>query len=195
MDFGISTLFFHRQKLTVDKLEVLRKAGYRRIELYSVQPHLDFHDRGLQRAIGNWFHETAMAVPLLHLPYVEYPGTRDMCWVSPIDSERRNRELALDKIKRSLELGEYINPAFLVMHLGIPGQAFNPAVFEYTYTAIARIRAFSGVDVLIENIANDISTPDRVREFKSAAQLPEVGVCYDIGHGCLQPGKEGNIDG
>jgi sugar phosphate isomerase/epimerase len=55
-------------------------------------------------------------------------------------------------------------------------------VFDYAYSAIAMIRAFSGVKVLIENIPNDISTVERLQEFRSAAQLADIGFCYDAGH-------------
>jgi sugar phosphate isomerase/epimerase len=58
--------------------------------------------------------------------------------------------------------------------------------FEYAYAAITQIRAFAGVEVVIENIPNEISTLERIEEFKTASQIPEIGVCYDIGHGHLQ---------
>jgi sugar phosphate isomerase/epimerase len=182
MEFGISTRFFGQDPLTLDLLERLRKAGYSLIELSCVRPHLDFHNRKLLRSIGRWFRENELPPPSIHLPYMERVGPAETRWISPLASDRRDREIAIDEIKRCLELTEYIHPSHLVMHLGIPGQPFTPAVFDYTYAALMEIEKFCGFRPLLENIPNDISTLDRIREFGRASQLPGVGICYDIGH-------------
>src|SRR5262249_23361534 len=46
--------------------------------------------------------------------------------------------------------------------------------------------AFSGVEVMIENIPNEISTLERIEEFKAVSQIPDLGICYDTGHGHIQ---------
>src|SRR5262249_35019043 len=63
---------------------------------------------------------------------------------------------------------------------------FNPLAFEYAYAAISQIRSFADVQVMIENIPNEISTMERIEEFKRVSQLMDIGVCYDTGHGHLQ---------
>jgi sugar phosphate isomerase/epimerase len=77
------------------------------------------------------------------------------------------------------------------MHLGNPGEPFTPLAFDFAYAAIAQIRAFAGVQVMIENIPNEISTIGRIEEFKAVAQLPDIGICYDTGHGHLQQNTNG----
>ena len=72
------------------------------------------------------------------------------------------------------------------MHLGNPGDKFTPVAFDYAYAAVAQIRAFAGVRVMVENIPNEISTIDRIQEFKRVADIPDIGICYDTGHGHLQ---------
>ena len=186
MEFGISTQIHRGQPVTVDLLESIRKAGYERLELFCNRPHLDFHDAGLLRSLGRWFRETALPPPSIHLPFVEHVGPKQKIWISPLDSERRHREFALDEFKRALELAERVMASYVVMHLGNPGDAFNPVAFDYAYAAISRIREFAGVRVMIENIPNEFSTIERIQEFKSAADLPDVGICYDTGHGHLQ---------
>ena len=44
---------------------------------------------------------------------------------------------------------------------------------------------------MIENIPNEISTIERIEEFKAVAQVSDLGICYDTGHGHLQ----GNTNG
>jgi sugar phosphate isomerase/epimerase len=186
MRFGISTQIYRGKPVTVELLESLRKAGYDCFELFAIRPHFDFHNRALLRAIGTWFSENALPAPSLHLPFIENVGPSQRVWISVLEPERRHREAALDEIKRSLEIGDLVPLAHAVLHLGNPKEAFTPLAFEYAYAAIAQIRAFAGVDVMIENIPNEISTLERIDEFMTASQIAGAGICYDTGHGHLQ---------
>src|ERR671924_386627 len=52
-------------------------------------------------------------------------------------------------------------------------------------TSIEHLRAFAkplGVRILLENIPNDMSTPDRLVEFIQSSHFDDIGVCFDIGH-------------
>jgi len=186
MRFGISTQIYRGQPVTVDLLESIRRAGYEHFELFSNRPHLDFHNRSLLRSIGRWFRDNALPSPSLHLPFVENVGPASRIWFSVVEPERRHRESALDEIKRSLELVDHVPLAYVVLHLGNPQDKFSPVAFDYAYTAVAEIRAFAGVEVMIENIPNEISTLDRIEEFRMISQLSDIGVCYDTGHAHLQ---------
>ena len=191
MEFGISTQIFRGQPVTVDLLETIRKAGFRQIELFANRPHFDFHNRSLLRSIGRWFMENELPPPSLHLPFIENVGPLEKVWISVVEPERRYREAAIDQMKRALELVDQVPLAYTVLHLGNPKQEFTPVAFDYAYAAIAQIRAFAGVDVVVENIPNELSTIERIREFKKVAGLEDIGICYDTGHGHLQKLTEG----
>ena len=52
-------------------------------------------------------------------------------------------------------------------------------------TSVEHLRAFAkplGVRILLENIPNDLSTPDRLVEMIRGAHFDDVGVCFDFGH-------------
>jgi sugar phosphate isomerase/epimerase len=52
-------------------------------------------------------------------------------------------------------------------------------------TAIEHLRAFAkplGVTVLVENIPNELSTPEKLAELIQVAHFEDVGVCFDTGH-------------
>src|SRR5436309_2281645 len=115
MHFGISTQIYRRQAVTVDLLESIRKAGYQHFELFCNRPHLDFHSRTLLRSIGRWFQENSLPSPSLHLPFIEDAGRAQRVWLSVLEPERRHREAALDEIKRSLELADYVGLSYVVM--------------------------------------------------------------------------------
>jgi len=191
MEFGISTQIYRRQSITVELLEKIRKAGYQHLELFCNRPHLDFHNQSLVRSIGRWFQENALPAPSIHLPFVENVGPKQKVWISVLEADRRRRDYAMDEIKRSLELAERVSPSYVVMHLGNPGDEFSPVVFDLAYAAIAQIRALAPVEIMIENIPNDISTIGRIEDFKAVAQLSDIGICYDSGHGHLQGITEG----
>ena len=185
MEFGISTYGWNQELLRPALLEQIRAAGFRKIELFANRPHLDYHDHGVQKNIASWFRGNDVAQPVLHLPFHERTGRNSGHWISPLAEEASDRNVALDETKRALELTDRIDIGCLVVHLGIPHQAFNPVVFEHAYTLLTTISTFTGVPVVIETLDNDISTPERLREFLHVSQLDDVGICYDIGHSYL----------
>jgi sugar phosphate isomerase/epimerase len=184
MDFGISTRCFGQTPLTLDLLERLRRAGFTNIELHATLPGFDYGNRTLRRDIVRWFKENALPAPSLHLPFGRFE--EDVIGVRPLERQR-----ALDEIKRCLEITDLLSLNFAVLHLGSPGQTFSPVLFDHAYRAIATIQSFSGVRVLLETLSNEIATFDRIQEFKAAAQIQDVGICYDTGHGEM----EGRPDG
>jgi sugar phosphate isomerase/epimerase len=196
MRFGISTQIQRGSTVTLDLLESIRKAGYERFELFCNRPHLDFHSRSLMRSIGRWFRENALPAPSIHLPFIEGGGAEEKIWISALSSDRKERAYAIDEIKRALELTDYVAPSYVVMHLGNPNDKFTPVAFEYAYAVIAQIRTFAGVKIMVENIPNEISTIDRIQEFKTVAEVTDIGICYDTGHGHLQQDgtKAGSFD-
>ena len=55
-------------------------------------------------------------------------------------------------------------------------------------TSIEHLRAFAkplGVHILLENIPNELCTPDRLVEFIHASHFDDLGVCFDLGHAHL----------
>jgi sugar phosphate isomerase/epimerase len=52
-------------------------------------------------------------------------------------------------------------------------------------TSIEHLRAFAkplGVRLLLENIPNEICTPEKIVEFIQTTHFDDVGVCFDVGH-------------
>jgi sugar phosphate isomerase/epimerase len=166
MDVGISTRCFGTTPLTLDLLQRLYRAGFTQIELHH-------HNRSDARDIARWFRENELPAPSLHLPF-----EKDILSISQFE-----RQAARDEFKRCLELNDILPLRFAVLHLGGPRQEFNPVVFEHAYAAVATIQSFSGVRVLLETLRNGVATFARINEFRQAAQLPDLGICYDTGHG------------
>jgi sugar phosphate isomerase/epimerase len=52
-------------------------------------------------------------------------------------------------------------------------------------TSIEHLRAFAkplGVRILLENIPNELSEPDKLVEMIRSAHFDDVGICFDFGH-------------
>ena len=52
-------------------------------------------------------------------------------------------------------------------------------------TSVEHLRAFAkplGVNILLENIPNELSPPDKLVEFIQTTHFDDVGICMDLGH-------------
>ena len=71
----------------------------------------------------------------------------------------------MDEIKRALEIAEQIPFKFLIQHLGTTkANPSTSASSKLRMTSIEHLRAFAkplGVRILLENIPNELSTPDK----------------------------------
>jgi sugar phosphate isomerase/epimerase len=105
--------------------------------------------------------------------------------VNIASEDRKGRIDAMDEIKRAIEIAEQAPFRFLVQHIGTTGEDFSEKKVEAAMTCVEHLRAFArplGVQILLENIPNELSVPDRLVEFIRLSHFDDVGVCFDIGH-------------
>jgi sugar phosphate isomerase/epimerase len=102
-----------------------------------------------------------------------------------VDTEKRRRIEAMDEIKRAIEVAELAPFRFLVQHIGNSNESDDTRKFESALSSIEHLRAFAkplGVTLLVENIPNEISTPERLMELLRTLRYDDLGVCFDTGH-------------
>ena len=78
-----------------------------------------------------------------------------------------------------------------MQHIGVANEVFDDHKFEAAMTSVEHLRAFAkplGVRILLENIPNELSAPDRLVEFIRTSHMEDVGVCFDVGHAHLMGG-------
>src|ERR1700723_1329453 len=153
----------------------------------------DYPDRAAARHVASWCRSTGVAATLHQPIYFTDRGSGQ--WsrhVAPninlIDPEKSHRITAMDEVKRALESAEQIPIAACVIHLGHKGDAWNTRALENSLTAIEHLKAFAhplGVRILIENLQNEITTPEHILESLRVGRFDRVGVCLDIGHAHL----------
>lgn len=184
---AMSTHVCVRERLQISDLEAMQRGGAQAIELFCQKEHFDYTDRGRTREFAAWFREHPGVLHSMHSPiYSESDYGRHMAPpVNVVDNEKRLRVAAMDEIKRAIEFAELAPFRFLIQHLGVGKERWDPHKLEFAITAIEHLRFFAkplGVTLLLENIDNEVATPDRLQEIVNMAHFDDVGFCFDIGH-------------
>jgi sugar phosphate isomerase/epimerase len=191
MQKAVSTYLYVKERLHPGILDGLARGGAQAIEIFAARQHLDYANRKQHvREIAEWFRSSGIPLNSVHSPlYADYEfGRVGAAPVNVTSTDRAGRIEAMDEIKRALEIAEQIPFRFLVQHLGTSGEYFDERKFEAAMTSIEHLRAFAkplGVRILLENIPNELSTPDKLVEFIQASHFEDVGVCFDFGHAHL----------
>jgi len=191
---AISTHVYVRERLHSGLLDGLLHAGAETIEIFGARGHLDYANRRSHvKEIGDWFREKGIPLNSIHSPmYSDYEwGRRGLPPVNIAALDKRTRIDAMDEIKRAIEVAEQIPFRFLVQHVGTSGEDWDPKKAEAAMTSIEHLKAFAkplGVTVLLENIPNELSTPDRLVELIHNAHFDDVGFCFDVGHAHIMGG-------
>jgi sugar phosphate isomerase/epimerase len=185
---AVSTYLFVKERLHPGILDGLVRSGVQAIEVFAARQHLDYANRKAHvKEIAEWFRGSNIPLNSVHSPlYADYEwGRTGAPPVNVTSIDRARRVDAMDEIKRALEIAEQIPFRFLVQHLGTSNESFSDKKFEAAMTSIEHLRAFAkplGVRILLENIPNEMSTPDKLVELIHSAHFDDVGVCFDFGH-------------
>src|SRR5437870_4210578 len=191
---AISTHVYLKERLHPGLLDGLVRGGAQAIEIFATRQHLDYANRKQHlREIADWFRTSGVPLHSVHSPmYSDYEfGRSGALPVNVASTDRAQRVAAMDEIKRALEIAEQIPFRFLVQHIGVGGESFDERKLEAAITSVEHLRAFAkplGVRILLENIPNELSAPDRLVEFIRTSHMEDVGVCFDVGHAHLMGG-------
>ena len=186
---GISTQVFLSQKLDTAALDALKSGGAQAIELWAARWHVDYTDRTQMREIAAWFRG-GDTLATLHAPL-----TADTMFsrhgstpLNLVDADRSRRIAAMDEVKRALEIAEHFPVQSCVVHLGVGADhslRWSERTLEFALVAVEHLKAFAGplgTRLLLENLRNDIATPEHLLEVLRTGHFESCGVCLDTGH-------------
>lgn len=185
---AVSTYLYVKERLHPGILDGLSRNGVQAIEIFAARQHLDYANRKAHlKEIAEWFRSNSVPLHSVHSPlYEDYEwGRAGSPPINLASTDRAGLVEAMDEVKRSLEIAEQIPFRFLIQHLGLPNESFSEKKFESAMTSIEHLRAFAkplGVRILLENIPNELSTPEKLMEMIQTAHFEDVGVCFDFGH-------------
>ena len=191
---AMSTLVYaRRERLHPGLLDQLVAGGAEAIEIFAARGHFNYTDRQHVREIANWFRSTGLTFHSMHSPmYSDDEWGRS--GAPPINIaavEKRDRIAAMDEIKRALEVAEQAPFQFLVQHVGVGNEDADEHKTGSGHDSLEHLHAFAkplGVQLLVENIPNDLSTPEKLDRTAAAGRFTDIGVCFDVGHAHMVSG-------
>ena len=193
---GLSTHVFLQQRLSTGLLDAMRDGGARTIEIFAARHHFDYVDRQVVREIAAWFRANDVGATLHQPLYTDAQWSRHVApTINLIDVEKSRRIDAMDEVKRAIEAAEQIPFTAVVLHLGQKDDGWSPRSLEHSLTAIEHLKAFAhplGVKVLLENLQNEVTTPEHLMEIVKVGHFDTVGFCLDVGHAHLSA-PNGNV--
>ncbi len=185
---AMSTYVYVHERLHPGLLDGLASAGAGAIEIFGARGHFDYANRKQHISeIAAWFRNSRVPLNSVHSPmYSGYEwGKEGMPPINIADPEKRRRIEAMDEIKRAIEIAEQIPFRFLIQHIGVGGEEFSEKKLDAAMTSVEHLKAFAkplGVSVLLENIPNELSTPEKLLQFLHLTHFTDVGICFDFGH-------------
>jgi sugar phosphate isomerase/epimerase len=185
---AMSTYVYVKERLHAGLLDTLLKGGAQAVEIFGARNHFDYANRRSHvKEVADWFRDAGIPMNSLHSPmFSDYEwGRSGSPPVNIASTDKRHRIDAMDEIKRAIEVAEVLPFRFLIQHVGLGNEEFDTQKFESAMTSVEHLRAFAkplGVTLLLENIPNELSTPERLLELIQTAHFDDVGICFDVGH-------------
>jgi sugar phosphate isomerase/epimerase len=193
---AVSTYIHIRERLQAGILQRLAAGGVTAVEIFAARSHFDYTSASHVQELAAWFaDQPEIEFRSMHAPL--YGGGEwghfDSAPLNIAGVERKDRVEAMDEIKRAIEVAESLPFRYLVVHLGGQGEGYSERKFEGALSSIEHLRAFAkplGVQLLVENIPNELTTPQKLVELIQTLRFDDLGVCLDVGHAHLEPGVE-----
>ena len=189
MRFGISTHIFAEYELLPLHLSQIHEAEFTEIELYANRPHFPFEKKQKVVEIARGLQNTGLKVNSMHAPfYSHFTDALKGNWLSICSPEEPLRQKAVQWIKRSLKIADYINIDFLVIHFGGEEKEAKEIYFQQAAKSLRELQAFikgERITIALENITNSISSSERIINFLKDYDFSHIGICFDVGHSFL----------
>jgi sugar phosphate isomerase/epimerase len=195
MKHALSTHFFVNHRLTVALLSKIEQLGLPEVEIFCARQHLDYRNKAQVAELGHWFRDSDLKLRSLHAPMYndEIWGRSGPHAVVTITEPIKSKRLPMvEEIKRALEVSEIVPFRYLVQHVGVSGEEFDLRKVDAAFAALEELSLFArqrGVEILLENIPNELSTPERLLQFEELTHLG-LNFCFDTGHANMGSGVE-----
>lgn len=199
MQHVLSTHLFVRHRLTTVWLDRVWDAGFPAVEIFCARQHIDYRDRAQVAELGHWFRDSELKLHSLHAPMYN-----DDCWgrsgpqaIIDITHPTKAKRIAMvDEVKRAIEMADLIPFRYLIQHLGVTGQEFDEHRLDAAFSSLEELKVFAGqrgVELLLENTPNEMSTGERLNYFLQSTHL-NLNYCFDVGHAHMNTGVDAEFE-
>ena len=195
MDHVLSTHICIQHRLTNVWLDHIWDAGIPAVEIFCARQHLDYRNQAQVDELGHWFRDAELKLHALHMPMYsddQWGRSSPHAALSITELSKPKRQEMVDEIKRALEVSEVIPFTYAIQHLGVGGEEFDLRKWDAAFTALEELNLFArqrGVEILLENIPNALSSAERLMGFLEMTHLKN-GFCFDTGHAHIMGGVE-----
>lgn len=195
----LSTHVIANHRLTTAWLSRVERSGIAAVEIFCARQHLDYQDKAQIAELGHWFRDSDLKLHSLHSPmYTDdiWGRSGPHAHLNITERMKGERIKSVDEIKRALEIAETIPFRYLIQHLGVGGQEFSEHAIDAAFSSLDELAVFArqrGVEILLENTPNELSTAERLRLFNEATHL-NLNYVFDIGHAHIGGGVEHEFD-
>jgi sugar phosphate isomerase/epimerase len=171
------------------------QAGIPAIEIFCARQHLDYRDKAQIGELGHWFRDSDLKLHSLHSPmYTDTMWGRSGpdTWLNLTEPVKSERIRMTDEIKRAIEIAEIIPFRYLIQHIGIGGEEYSERKVDAAFNSLDELSLFArqrGVQILLENIPNELSTATRLKEFLDMTHL-DLYYVFDSGHANIGAGVQ-----
>jgi sugar phosphate isomerase/epimerase len=191
----ISTHVIVNHRLTTAWLNKAERAGMYGVEIFCAPQHLDYRNKAQVAELGHWFRDSELKLHSLHSPMYT-----DEIWgrsgphthINITERVKGERIRWVDEIKRAIDVAEMIPFRYLIQHLGVGEQEFSEHAIEAAFSSLEELIVFGrqrGVEVLLENTPNALSTAERLELFNEMTHL-HLNYVFDTGHAHIGAGVE-----
>jgi sugar phosphate isomerase/epimerase len=199
MQHVLSTHLFVNHRLTLAMLDKVQSAGIPAVEIFCARQHLDYRNKAQVAELGHWFRDARLQLHSIHAPMYT-----DEIWgrsgphavISITERDKGKRIAAVDEIKRAMDFADQVPFRYMVQHIGAGGEEYSDHKLEAAFSSLDELIVFGrqrGVEILLENIPNGLSTAERLMHFLEVTHL-NLGFVFDTGHAHLDQGVPAAYD-
>ncbi|MDQ1469033.1 MAG: hypothetical protein QOJ99_513 [Bryobacterales bacterium] len=195
----LSTHVIVNHRLTTAWLSKVERTGIAAVEIFCAPQHLDYRNKPQVAELGHWFRDSELKLHSLHSPmYTDdiWGRTGPHTHINITELTKALRIQWVDEIKRAIEVAEVIPFRYLIQHLGVGGQEFSEYSIEAAFRSLEELTIFAGqrgVEILLENTPNDLSTAERLELFNRMTHL-NLNYVFDTGHAHMGAGIAQEFD-
>ena len=199
MHHVLSSHLVVQHRLSTTWLQKVQQAGIPAVEIFCARQHIDYRDKGQVRELGLWFRDNPLKLHSLHSPMYsdEYWGRSGPDSVINLTERTKAERIRMvDEIKRAIEVAESVPFQYLIQHIGVLHEEYNDFKVEAAFSALEPLSIFArqrGVNILLENIPNEMSTAERLQHFLAVTHL-DLSFVFDTGHANIAGGVESEFD-